>query len=197
MAKFYLNATEGIIMISDMGRDGEEITIPGQEVVDAESLGDVDSSFQWKKLVRKGLLLEITPEQAEQLINADSIPQNEEDEVAPRERESIIIDLEEDLRANAHDHETVEVTSDDESINDTLDSEDVDDREALLQKILRETGNADPSDGDEETSTVATVAEVDNEGATVAKKKKMGNNDKPDPRFIESDYSPSHDHDNS
>jgi hypothetical protein len=200
MAKFYLNATEGIIMISDMGGEGEDITIPGQEVIDAESLGDVDSSFQWKKLVRKGLLLEITPEQAEQLINAGSVPQ-EEGETTPQERESIIIDLEEDLRANAHDHEGVEADVNvDESINETLDSEDVDDREALLQKILQETGNADAggaSEDDENSSTVATVAEVDNNGATVAKKKTMGNEDKPNPRFIEADYSPAHQHDNS
>jgi hypothetical protein len=200
MAKFYLNATEGIIMISDMGGEGEDITIPGQEVIDAESLGNVDSSFQWKKLVRKGLLLEITPEQAEQLINAGSVPQ-EEGETTPQERESIIIDLEEDLRANAHDHEGVEADVNvDESINETLDSEDVDDREALLQKILQETGNADAggaSEDDENSSTVATVAEVDNNGATVAKKKTMGNEDKPNPRFIEADYSPAHQHDNS
>ena len=191
MSKFYLNTSEGIIMINDVG--GEEISIGGREVVDAASLGDIDTSFQWKKLIRKGLLLSITPEQAEQLMNAEFT--SDQEELVPRERESIIIDLEEDLRANAHDHEDLEVPEG-QSISETLDSEDVDDREALLQKILQETGNADVV-SKEGSGTVAVVLEANDSGATVAKKKQMSSNERVDPRFIESDYNPAPGHGNS
>jgi len=155
MSRFFVNTREGSIMLCDIGP--RDITIPGRSVVDTEALGDeVVASYQWKKFVAKGLLMPITEEQAVQLSSKGSSSKVEPD--TPRERETIVIDLEEDLRAHLHDHD--EVIEDEASASSTAMS-DEEEAAAIFERILRETESADVAEDDSlpKNATVLNVSE--------------------------------------
>jgi len=213
MSRYFLNTQEGIILINDVGED--ELTIPGKSVVDIEAIENLKSSYQWNKLIRKKLLMEITDEQAEILLNDKFVIASDESETSPV-RDSITIDLEEDLRANVHSHDLTEeekimhevglVDSADteESVVEAADNNAIEesvelmDKKEFLNRILSEVGEEKvDTDTDTDPKTVATVAEVDaDSGSTVAQKvpmKKMAK--EVDTKFVVPNNSSDHRHD--
>lgn len=176
MGRYFVNTSEGTLVINDLGE--REVTIRGMEVVDADLMGDVDSSMEWNIFVKKGFLKEITQEQGRALLAA----RDEESEVVAEDN-TIIIDLTNELAGETGAEDTEDYssdTSDEEPQEASVDEEAQKDvgsmtKRELLNKILNEVDTTITSN---EGDTMATIAEapggadvVNTEAKKVAMKK--------------------------
>jgi len=103
MGKLFFNTGESIVIITDIGDNPHELA--GRSITDVDIIGDVEQSQQWKRFVAKNILLEVSPNEAAQIQGKLAANEAAAANAVDTTDDTIIIDLEADLRASIHDHE--------------------------------------------------------------------------------------------